>query len=97
VGRSRALAARYAIEAGQPAIAETKRDGLVDLYGFETGPATAYFDVHATLDHEHAAAHRASIDALLDDADEDALVAAARGVLEANWTLLDGVERLAPR
>jgi pyrroloquinoline-quinone synthase len=91
------LAALYAIEAGQPAISQTKRDGLVDLYGFETGPATEYFDVHATLDHEHAAGHRASLGELLPDADEDALVAAATAVLEANWALLDGVERAAGR
>ena len=91
------LAALYAIEAGQPAISQTKRDGLVDLYGFEAGPATEYFDVHATLDHEHAAAHRATLEGLLGDADEDALVAAASAVLEANWTLLDGVERTVGR
>jgi pyrroloquinoline-quinone synthase len=91
------LAALYAIEAGQPAIAQTKRDGLIDLYGFETGPATEYFDVHATLDREHAAAHRASLDSLLAQADEDALVSAATDVLEANWALLDGVERAAGR
>jgi pyrroloquinoline-quinone synthase len=92
-----ALAALYAIEAGQPVISQTKRDGLLDLYGFETGPATEYFDIHATLDHEHAAAHRASLDELLADANEDALVGAATDVLEANWALLDGVERAAGR
>jgi pyrroloquinoline-quinone synthase len=91
------LAALYAIEAGQPAISQTKRDGLLDLYGFEPGAATEYFDVHATLDHEHAAAHRASLDRLLADADDDVLVAAATEVLEANWSLLDGVEHAAGR
>jgi pyrroloquinoline-quinone synthase len=85
------LAALYAIEAAQPGIAEVKRRGLVDLYGFEPGPATDYFDVHATLDHEHAAAHRAWLEASLRDADEDELVAAGRAVLAANWRLLDGV------
>ena len=94
-GRSpdEALAALYAIESAQPAIAEIKRDGLVELYGFEPGPATEYFDVHATRDREHAAAHRAMLDRRLDGVDQDRLVEAARDVLAANWALLDGVDR----
>jgi pyrroloquinoline-quinone synthase len=88
-----ALAALYAIESAQPAIAEVKRDGLVELYGFEPGPATEYFDVHATRDREHAAAHRAMLERRLGGADRDRLVEAARAVLRANWELLDGVER----
>jgi pyrroloquinoline-quinone synthase len=86
------LAALYAIESGQPAIAETKRAGLLEHYGIEDGPATEYFSLHATLDHEHAAHERALLEGLLSDADEDALVAEAEAVLRANWELLDGVE-----
>jgi pyrroloquinoline-quinone synthase len=88
------LVALYAIESGQPAIADTKRVGLRDFYDCEPGPATAYFDLHAELDHEHAAAERALIEPRLDAADEDALVAEAEAVLRANWALLDGVERV---
>ena len=85
----------YAIESGQPAISETKRAGLVEHYGAEPGSdATAYFDLHAVRDVEHAAYERALIEPLLDDADVDALLAEAEGVLRANWELLDGVERL---
>lgn len=91
------LVAMYAIESGQPAISETKRAGLVDRYGFESGPATAYFDLHAELDHEHAAAERALIEPRLEDADQDALLDEAEAVLRANWELLDGVERLLGR
>jgi pyrroloquinoline-quinone synthase len=87
------LVALYAIESGQPAIAETKRQGLRDFYGCERGPATAYFDLHAELDHEHAAAERALIEPRLEAADADALLAEAEAVLRANWDLLDGVER----
>jgi pyrroloquinoline-quinone synthase len=86
------LAALYAIESGQPAVAETKRAGLLEHYGIEDGPATAYFSLHATLDHEHAAQERALLAELLDGEDEDALVAEAEAVLRANWELLDGVE-----
>jgi pyrroloquinoline quinone (PQQ) biosynthesis protein C len=88
------LMALYAIESGQPAIADTKRRGLREFYGCESGPATAYFDLHAELDHEHAAAAQALIEPRLAQADGDALVAEAEAVLRANWELLDGVERV---
>jgi pyrroloquinoline-quinone synthase len=88
------LTALYAVEAAQPAISDTKRAGLVERYGFEPGPATAYFDVHAVRDVEHAREGREAIAELLDDAaDRDALVAEAERALSANWRLLDGVDR----
>jgi pyrroloquinoline-quinone synthase len=88
------LVAMYAIESAQPAISQVKADGLRAHYGFASGPGTAYFDLHAVRDVEHAADARALIAERLDGADEDALVAEAERVLRANWTLLDGVERL---
>ena len=87
------LVALYAIESAQPKISEVKQQGLVDLYGFQEGPATDYFDIHAALDADHAAAHREFIEPALADADHDALLDAAREVLDANWKLLDGVDR----
>jgi pyrroloquinoline-quinone synthase len=88
------LVALYAVEAAQPAISETKRVGLVNRYGFASGPATAYFDVHAVRDLEHARAGREAIAELLDGSqDHDALVAEAERALRANWRLLDGVDR----
>ena len=91
------LVVLYAIESAQPAIAQVKADGLRQHYGFATGPATAYFDMHAERDHEHAAEGRALLAERLDGADQDALVAEAERVLRANWALLDGVERLCGR
>jgi pyrroloquinoline-quinone synthase len=88
------LVALYAIESAQPAISRVKADGLREHYGFASGPATAYFDLHAERDREHAADGRALIGARLDGADEGALVAEAELVLAANWSLLDGVDRL---
>ena len=91
------LAALYAIESSQPAISATKQQGLIEMYGYDRGPATDYFEIHAELDHDHAEAHRRLIQAELDSGavDEDELIASAREVLRANWTLLDGVDRAA--
>lgn len=85
------LARLYAVESGQPQISATKREGLVDRYGFADGPATAYFRVHQSRDAEHAAEVRELIDELADEADGDRLVAAAESAFRANWRLLDGV------
>jgi pyrroloquinoline-quinone synthase len=90
-----ALAARavlYAVESGQPAVSATKLAGLVAHYGFSAGSGgTAYFELHAERDHEHAAA---SADVLRETSPKDAdrLAAAAEAALAANWRLLDGVQ-----
>lgn len=91
------LVTLYAIESGQPAISETKLAGLRAHYGVQDEAALAYFELHATRDHEHAAAGRALIEARLPETDEDWLLAEADGALRANWKLLDGVERLNGR
>lgn len=81
----------YAIESGQPEISRTKREGLLDRYGFSDGPATAYFRVHETRDSEHAAEVRDLVAELADDDDADRLVDSAEQAFRANWRLLDGV------
>jgi pyrroloquinoline-quinone synthase len=83
-----AAAVLYAIESGQPEISQTKLRGLVDHYGFEEGSAaTAYFEVHAERDLDHASEARA----VLDGAEDGRLVSLAESALEGNWALLDGV------
>lgn len=89
------LVTLYAIESAQPAIAQVKREGLVGFYGVEPGQATSYFDLHAELDHEHAAESRKRIDAHLESADQNRLVARAEATLRGYWRLLDGVVREA--
>lgn len=94
----RSLAALYAIESGQPAISETKTEGLVAHYGFTPGSdATRYFELHAVRDIEHAAHERDLLEARADAGDAAALLDEAEAVLRANWELLDGVERLNGR
>ena len=87
------LAALYAIESAQPAIAETKRDGLLRFYGCAPQrAATRYVDGHATRDLEHAAEGLAELEQRAGEEDVARLVAEAERVLKANWQLLDGVE-----
>ena len=85
------LARLYAVEVAQPAISRTKREGLLERYGFEDGSGTAYFKVHEGRDVEHAAEVRELVEELAGDADADRIVAAAERAYEANWRLLDGV------
>jgi pyrroloquinoline-quinone synthase len=93
--RLEALAVLYAVESGQPAIAETKLRGLLAHYGFAPdGHGMEYFALHAELDKEHARAAKAQLAAVA-PRDEGRLAAAAEEALRANWLLLDGVERAA--
>jgi pyrroloquinoline quinone (PQQ) biosynthesis protein C len=85
------LVTLYAVESGQPEISRTKRQGLVERYGFADGPATDYFRVHEHRDADHAAQARQLLDELGADADADGIVATAEAAFRANWRLLDGV------
>ena len=87
------LARMYAVEKTQPEIARVKREGLVDLYGYEPGAATAYFELHERLDVEHAEEIRGLIEELAGEADEHAMLDAAESAVRANWRLLDGVSQ----
>jgi pyrroloquinoline-quinone synthase len=92
---SEPLGVLYAVEATQPAIARTKHEGLIRHYGFEPGSRDVeYFTVHAERDVEHAAQTRARLEQLPPER-EGAVLAAAERALRGNWTLLDGIDRVA--
>jgi pyrroloquinoline-quinone synthase len=87
------LAVLYAVESAQPAISKTKLEGLDAHYGLAADAReTAYFELHAQRDHEHAAHSRALLEQRATEADADRLVARAEAALQANWRLLDGVD-----
>ena len=85
------LAVLYAIESAQPAISQTKLEGLLGHYGFNEGPATEYFELHAERDHEHAAHSRELLAKLATEEDAPRLAARAEAAARGNWRLLDGV------
>jgi pyrroloquinoline-quinone synthase len=83
-----AAAILYAIESGQPAISQTKLNGLVEHYGFErSSTAVAYFELHSERDHDHAEEART----VLEGHGDEHLVNLADAALAGNWRLLDGV------
>lgn len=91
----RGLAALYAYETMVPAVAAEKIRGLAEHYGVQGSPGTDYFEVHRTLDVEHAAETRALLERHV-VTDED-LTEAERGAaiaLDAVNGLLDGVCRV---
>jgi pyrroloquinoline-quinone synthase len=90
-GFGRQLARMYAVESGQPAISETKAEGLAAHYDIHDGPGNRYFTLHREMDVEHADEGRKLIERHMDEFSEDDLVEAAEQAFRANWRLLDGV------
>lgn len=58
---TRGLAALWAYESMVPVVAAEKIRGLAEHYGVTGSPGTDYFELHRTLDVEHAAVTRALV------------------------------------
>ena len=87
------LAALYAYEAQQPAVAKTKIEGLKSRYGLDSKDALGFFEVHETADAWHSQVEK---EVLLDQVRKDpelksAVVTAVSEACDALNALLDGV------
>jgi pyrroloquinoline-quinone synthase len=88
---SAGLAALYAYERQVPAVAGAKIEGLRTHYGIDDRRTLAFWEVHRTLDVEHAGHERE----LLADAgtgDPEGALEATDDALDAWWRFLDAVD-----
>jgi|SRR5579872_3507064 len=85
-GGEEALAALYAYEAQFPAVAATKAEGLRRYYGLTDPRSLEFFDLHSTLDVEHAEGIRSGL------VDSQPAREAAALALDAWWGMLDSFE-----
>jgi pyrroloquinoline-quinone synthase len=88
-----ALAGLAAYETQASAIASSKAEGLRRWYELDT-TGTAFWDVHATMDADHAQWATDALDQA--GADPVQVERAARRAADAWWTLLDEREAAAP-
>jgi pyrroloquinoline quinone (PQQ) biosynthesis protein C len=86
------LAALVAYEMQAPDIAASKAQGLRDHYGLDDR-ATQFWDVHATMDRDHASWAIGALETL--PATEGTVVDATRTAATAWWTFLDDREAAA--
>ena len=69
-------------------MADAKIAGLKQHYGFTDGDGVAFFDVHRTLDVQHADAERAIVSKALDAGQGEAALDGTRRALGAWWDFL---------
>jgi pyrroloquinoline-quinone synthase len=92
-GPAGALAGLAAYESQASAIAASKADGLRHWYDIDTR-GTAFWDVHATMDVDHATWATDALDQA--GADPAQVERAARRAADAWWALLDERQAAAP-
>lgn len=85
------VAALYAYESQLPAVADAKIAGLRDHYGFacdDRKGGLAFFEVHRSVDAEHAGAERAILDRAVAAGGGEHVLAGTRRALDAWWNFL---------
>jgi pyrroloquinoline-quinone synthase len=82
------VAAVYAYERQVPAVAKAKIEGLRAHFDVDDPRALSFFEVHSTLDVEHAEAERGIVADLGTGVEEDVLEATS-AALDAWWEFLD--------
>lgn len=85
------IAAIYAYERQVPEVAGAKIAGLEASYGVSDGRTLAFWEVHRSLDEDHAAGERAVL-AGAGKKDGDSALRATGEALEAWWRFLDAVD-----
>lgn len=88
-GPDESLGALYAYESQFSAIASAKAEGLRKFYGVTDPDALRFFDLHSTLDVEHATAIRSAMP------DTDLSRQAVSLAVEAWWGMLDQFEAMS--
>lgn len=90
-GQGLGAAVVWALEAQTPAVSAEKLEGLRKHYGIDAGNGGRYFELHQTMDIDHAAEleHIIASEPTL----SEAAPAAAETMLEGLWGLLSKVER----
>jgi len=88
-GPEEALGALYTYETQVPEVAQTKGDGLREFYGLTDDESLKFFDLHATLDVQHAKAIRSGFE------DTEFARESAHLALDAWWGMLDQFEQMA--
>jgi len=81
-----------AIHIPVPAVAETKRLGLQNLYGIKQTRALEFFSVHEVADLSHRQVEKSILGRnCLDTKSQCEVLASASRASEALWTFLDGM------
>ena len=86
------ISALYAYESQIPAVAETKRLGLQDLYGIKQTRALEFFSVHEVADLSHRQVEKSILGRnCLDTEIQCEVLDSASKAAEALWIFLDGM------